>query len=152
MARDCAGDAERRLEAAKKLNVEDCVAQTFLLCDSLFGTPSVAALSQKLRLNCRYRLLERIALNAMNNGAIEGDLGSVSFDRVPVLISHFMLGRGWRFAAAELSNKLNSPYYQLHRTLPSWLAFLYPLFRVAWWIKRRGRVGAMPVPPKAAQE
>lgn len=152
MAHDSASDAERRLDAAKKLNTEECVAQTFLLCDRLFGTPSVAALSQKLRLNYRTRWLERTALNAMTKGNAETELDNASFDRLPILISHFMLGRGWRFATNQLWNKLNRPYDLLYGTLPNWLRFLYPLVRVTSWIKRRGRERPLPVPPKAAHD
>jgi hypothetical protein len=150
IARDNVGDAERRLEAAKKVHAEDCVAQTFLLCDRLFATPNLTALSQVLRRKYRYRWLERVALSAMTSGAAEKGLGNEPFDRLPIVLSHFMLGRGWRFAAIELWNKLNGPYDQIYVTLPIGLRFLYPLVRVAAWIKRRGRQRSLPMPPKAA--
>lgn len=152
IAGDSASDAERRLEAAKSVNAEDCLAQTFLLCSRLLGTPSLTALSQKLRLSYRYRWLEHTALNAMTNRNAETEWGEAPFYKVPILISHFMLGRGWQFAVNELWNKLNGPYELQYATLPNWLGFLYPLFRVALWIKRRGRLRPLRVPPKAVLE
>ena len=152
MAYDNESDAEQRLEAAKQVHAEDCVAQTFLLCDMLFGTPSVAALSRQFRRISRYRRLERVALKAMTDQGAMTEQGDTSFDSFPIQLSHFMLGRGWRFTAGELWNKLNGPYDQLHASLPSWLEPLYPLVRVAAWIKRRGRKRHLPTPPKPVRE
>jgi len=152
MAGDSAEDAKRRLQAAKKANAGDCVAQTFLLCDRLFGTPNLAALAQELRRSRRYRWLEDIAFSTMTSGNAETELGHAKFDRVPVMISHFMLGRGRRFAASEFRNLANGPFDLLFAEIPNWLGFLYPFFRAALWIKRLGRVRPMPKPPTTAQE
>ena len=149
MADDSANDAKRRLETAQKANAEDCVAQAFLLCDRLFGTPSLKVLAQELRCSYRYRWLEHIALGAMARENAETELGQAPFYKVPIFISHFMLGRGWRFALNEFWIKVNGPYDLQHAKFPNWLGFLYPLVRVASWIKRRGRMRPMPVPPKA---
>ena len=152
MARDTASDARRRLQVARKVNTEVCVAQTFLLCDRLFGTPSVASLSRELRRSYRNRWLERAALSAMTKGGAETELGGGSFDIFPIYVTHFMLGRGWRFVAGELWNKLNSPYDLHYTALPDWLRVFYPLFRLATWIRRGGRIRPLPVPPKGPQE
>jgi len=152
MAGDSASDAIRRLEAAKKVNAGDCVAQTFLLCNRLFGTPSLTILAPELRRRYRYRWLEHIALSVMTNGTAEAELGSAAFDVFPIFVSHFMLGRGWLFAANEFWTKVNRPYDLQYTTLPNWVGPLYPLFRVASWIKRRGRIRPLPRPPETAQE
>ena len=147
LVHDGASDAKRRLQAAKRLNVEDCVAQAYLLCDRLFDTPCVAELAQFLRRNRRYRWLENIALSAMTTGGGEIELGDAPFDRLPGMLSHFLLGRGWRFALSELWIKLNGPFDLGAVALPDWLGVLYPLLRIAAFVKRRGRLRAWPAPP-----
>lgn len=147
LAHDSAKDAARRLEAANEANAEDCVAQAYLLCDSLFETPCVAELAQALRKQRRYRWLEHIAMKAMTTGDAQRELGGAPFDRLPAMLSHFILGRGWRFAARELWIKLNGPFDLRSVALPSLLGFLYPLFRIAAFFRRRGRMRAWPVPP-----
>lgn len=150
MAHDGAKDAERRLEAAKEFNAEDCVAQAYLLCDRLFETSSVAELAQTLRKQRRYRWLEQIAMNAMTGGDAQRELGDAPFDRLPGMLSHFMLGRGWRFAARELWVKLNGPFDLRSVALPGLFGPLYPLFRIAAFFKRGGRMRAWPMPPNGA--
>lgn len=140
MAHDSESDAHRRLQLAGKYNARNCVVQTFLLCDHLFRTVSVAALSRELRQNYRYRWLERSAWGVMTSGNGEAELGDSSFSLLPIMISHFMLGRGWKFALNELWNKLNLPYDLRAAALPKRFAFLYPLMRMAAWLKRRGRL------------
>jgi hypothetical protein len=147
LAHDDASATARRLEAAKSLNAEDCLAQAYLLCDRLFETPCVADLAQDLRRNRRYRWLEKIALSAMTTGGAEIELGDAPFDRLPSMLSHFLLGRGWRFAMRELWIKLNGPFDVGAVALPDWLGVLYPLFRVVAFVKRRGRLRAWPAPP-----
>ena len=88
----------------------------------------------------------------MISGNAETELGQANFDRVSVMISQFMLGWGWRFAANELRNLANGPYDLLYAKIPNWLGFLYPLFRAALWIKRLGRLRPLPRPQKTAQE
>ena len=152
VAKDGVGDPERRLRYAKKVNAEHCVAQAFLLCDSLFATPSLTGISQLLRRRRRYRWLERIALTAMMNGNAEVELGNGPFDLNSIYMSHFMLGRGWRFATTELSNKLNAPFDLMYGTLPPRFHFLYPVKRVTSWIKRRGRVRVLPIMQTSTSE
>ena len=147
LAQDSARDARRRLEEAKKSNAHDCVAQAYLLCDKLFETPCLRELAQTLRKKRRYRLLEQIALGAMTSGGAQTELGNAPFDRLSVLLSHFMLGRGWRYGARELWNKLNGPFDQQNVALPKGLGAFYPLLRVLAFVKRGGRLRAWPVPP-----
>ena len=149
LAHDSASDAERRLEGASKLNAEACVAQAYLLCDRLFETPCVAELAKLLRQNRRYRRLERIALGAMTSGEAQAELGNAAFDRLPSFLSHFLLGRGWRFLTRELWIKLNGPFDLQGVALPNWLEFMYPAFRVAAFVQRRGRMRPWPAPPNS---
>lgn len=149
MAGDTIDDAKRRMDAARSANAEHCAAQTFVLCDRLFATQSVAEISRALRGDLRYRWLERTALKAMTVGHAEIEPGNAPFDRASVLVSHLMMGRGWRFAVKEAWNKLNGPADLLFTFVPSWLGFLYPVIRVASWLTRRGRLRAWPKPRKA---
>jgi len=152
MVHDNASDAQQRLNAAKTVRAEECVAQAFLLCDRLFATPSLIALSLQLRLKRRCRWLERVAFGALTNGGAETETDHSSLVHLSIRLSHFMLGRGLRFASNELWNKLNRPYDQLYITLPNWLGILYPLVRIAAWVKRRGRPRPLPVPPNLTPE
>ena len=142
---DSASDAERRLEAARKANAVDCVAQTYLLSRRLFGTPSLSGLAQELHRSYRYRWLEDVALATMTKGNAEDELESVP---IRAYLSHFLLGRGWRFAANELWNKLNMPYDLLFSRFSNLPWFLYPFVRVVSWIGRRGRTRPLPAPPR----
>ena len=150
LADDSAEDAERRLERAKLLNAGDCVAQAYLLCDRLFETPSVRKSAHTLRKKRRYRWLERIALGAMTNGGGQTEPGNAPFDRLPTMLSHFLLGRGWRFIGRELWIKLNGPFDWTSISLPDRLGFLYPFLRIAAFVGRRGRMRAWPAPPNPA--
>jgi hypothetical protein len=150
LAQDSARDARQRLEQAKKSNAEHSVAQAYLLCDRLFETPCVRELAQSLREKHRYRLLEQIALRAMTSGGAQTELGDAPFDRLPALLSHFLLGRGWRYGARELWNKLNGPFDLRSFALPNWLGAFYPLLRVVAFVKRGGRMRPWPVPPNGA--
>jgi hypothetical protein len=147
IAGDSRAETERRLQLARKVNAEHCVAQAILLCDRLFGLPELGALAQRLRRSLRYRFLERTALQAMTYAETEPD--AAFFERVPTLASHFLLGHGSRFAVRELWNKLNGPYHLPSTALPAWLWFLYPIVNLASFIKRCGRTRPLRVPSRA---
>jgi len=145
IAHDSARELAGRLQAARTFNAEICVAQTFLLCDRLFGTPGLEELAPMLRRSLRNRILERVALTSMARGRGAVEFGERPFDLLQIYLSHFLLGRGWRFVADELWNKLNGPYDLFYAMLPDRLAFLYPFLRLARWIARRGRIRQLPV-------
>lgn len=136
MAHDGTTDARRRLDMAKTHNAHHAMAQAFLLCDRLFGTASVSAISGELRRRLRYRLLERLALSAMLR---ESELGKAKFDSLSAHTSNFLLGNGAAYLAGELWDKLNGPYDLRKFTLPPGLGFLYPLVRLGLWLGRLGR-------------
>jgi hypothetical protein len=146
IANDSTADLERRMEFARKVNADICAAQAFLLCDRLFGTPALSDIVQKLRRKARNRILERVALAAMTKS---DELIGASFGLLPIYLSHFLLGRGWRYRASELWSKLNGPYDLIYFSLPRWLGFLYAPLRIASWVVRGGRIRQLPAPPRA---
>jgi len=136
---DDAERLEQRFFAAKQANAEHCVAQAYLLCDRLFGTPALAALSRKLRMRRRYRRLERMAFGIMTLGGAEVYPGTGSFDKLPLIASHFLLGHGWRYVTTELRYKLFAPWDLMYSDLETNLGAMYVLRRVASWLRRGGR-------------
>ena len=133
---DSEADAHRRLDAARMHNAHHSVAQAFLLCDRLFGTPGAAAMAGELRRHRRYHWLECLALRAMLRVS---ELGQAQLDSLPAHTSHFLLGSGLAYPAIEFWDKLNGPFDLQNFTPPPGLGFLYPLARLGFWLRRGGR-------------
>jgi hypothetical protein len=144
-----AGDDEarlaQRLSLAAEMKVEHCMAQAYLLCDRLFATPALTTLARDLRRGRRYCTLERIALGALTKGDGARELDTFAFSEFAISCSHFLLGRGPRFMACELWNKLNRPYDLVYGGAKRW-GGLYPLGRLVAWVCRRGRRRPLPRP------
>lgn len=143
---------EQLLSYAKTVNAQICLAQALLLCDSLFATPGLASLAQTLRRSWRHRCLERAALAVILRGDGLREPDAVPFGMLPIYGAHFLLGRGVRFLAAELWNKLNAPYDLLYSTLPPWLGFLYAPLRIFAWLARRGHIRPLPASPAVTDD
>jgi hypothetical protein len=145
IAADDSKKLEERLEYARTLSADLCVIQAFLLCDSLFATPALQALAPILRRNWRNRWLERAALKVILTGDGGDEPDGKPFGILPIYATHFLLGRGVRFLAREMWNKLNGPYDLLFTTFPPWLGFLYVPMRLVSWLRRGGRIRSLPV-------
>ena len=119
-----------------KLGAGRSTAQALLLCERLLALPLPPVLSAELRRDPANRWLERLALEAMSGrGATE--LDDTLFGTVVINLSHFLLGRGWRYRYSELARKAVNPMDRFDMPLPRYLHFLYPVLAVPAWIRRR---------------
>lgn len=128
---------DRYIASAERWRMEPCVAQTILLCDMLFEADVVAAAAARFRKNARYRWLERVALKMMTRRNAEVESRTMAFGNFPVLVSHFLLGRGWRYFWAESRLKLTNLQDMARFPLPRALWFLYPILRLPLFVMRR---------------
>jgi hypothetical protein len=129
-------ELERVYRVSVELGAGHSSAQALLLCARLLGLelpPHLAAELGRDRVN---RWLERLALESMSRyGATE--LDNTVFGTVAINLSHFLLGRGWRYKYREVVRKCINPQDQFAMPLPRRLHFLYPALAVPRWIWRR---------------
>jgi len=72
---------------------------------------------------------------AGGGAVIEIDDRRLVSDRIR--LSHFLLGRGWRYQAREFKSKWMSVRDRVGLPLPRRLHFLYELMRAPLWLWRR---------------
>ena len=127
-------EAERLYRASLDLQVGRCSAQALLLCHQLFDLALPPSLLAELRADRKTVWLAKVALATM---AGEEELDDTVLGTVPIHLSHFALGRGWRYKLAEANRKALSPYDRAAMPLPRPLHFLYPLLVLPSWLWRR---------------
>lgn len=130
---------ERLYRRSLELGVGRCSGQALLLCHRLFETELPPALLDELRGDRVLRWLAGLALGAMAGSDAHTELDDTVFGTVPIHLSHFALGRGWRFKSAELRRKLTNHEDQSKISLPRPFHVLYPLISVPSWLYRRVR-------------
>ena len=130
-------DIERLHANCERIGAGRASAQALLLCGHLFGTVIPAGLQQRLESDRVVRWLAHVALGTMAGRYAETELDDTVLGTLSIHLSHFALGRGWRFKARELSSKLNNRDDRMEYTLPRPLHFLYPVISLPSWIRRR---------------
>lgn len=125
-----------------------CAAQALLLSSELLDLSLPAALDNELRRSSINRILLRVALGTIAGRGETEELYRKRFGEMPMLLSHFALGSGWRYWRAEIVLKLANPYDRIRGILPPSLAFLYPALGAIRWTKRK--LGLLPQYPLAA--
>lgn len=129
-------EIERLYRRSLQLGVGRCSAQALLLCQQLLELRLPPTLLDELRADRITRLLAGMAVGAMSR---QDELDDTVFGTVPIHLSHFLLGRGYRHKIAELARKLSNHEDQARIQLPRPLHFLYPLISLPSWIFRRLR-------------
>lgn len=130
-------ETERLHRAADAIGAGRASAQALLLCARLFELPLPTRLRAELEHDRRTAWLVAAALSAMAGRNVETELDDSLLGTLPIHLSHFFLGRGLRFKAAEARRKLASPHDRAQHRLPSGLGFLYPLMALPSWLRRR---------------
>ena len=114
-------------------------AQAMLLCSDLLSLALPEQLEAELRRDPANRWLQELALRAMSqHGAVE--LDHTVFGTVVINLSHFLLGRGWRYKYGVIARKTSNPEDRFGMPLPRYAHFLYPMLAVPRWIWRRYRL------------
>jgi hypothetical protein len=132
-------ELDRLYRASVKLGAGRSPAQALLLCSRLLSLKLPEELETELRSDPANRLLERLAISAMSgHGATE--LDDTVWGTVVINISHFLIGRGWRYKYGELARKSINPEDRFTLPLPRYLHFLYPFLAVPRWVGRRYRL------------
>jgi hypothetical protein len=128
---------DRAIGLSVQWRMEPCVAQALMLCETLLGSEIAASAAARFRKRVRYRVLERVALRMMTRGNAETEVRDIAFGNFPVLLSCFLLGRGWRFILAELHMRLTNLQDMQRFPLPRGLWVLYPILRLPLFVLRR---------------
>lgn len=137
MGRAGGSEIMRLYEVAKLRGVGPAAAQALLLCQRLLATELPEPLLRQLQSDNRGLWLERIGLWAMRTGDEKIALPEVPFGGTRILLSHFLLGSGWRYKMREIRMALTSTTDMAVLPLPAQLTFLYPLLRLPLWAIRR---------------
>jgi hypothetical protein len=128
---------ERLYHRSQSLGAGRCPGQTLLLCARLLATRLPEPLAAELNADAKVRRLVAVALDAMAGGGAEIEILERRFVSDRVRLSHFLLGRGWRYQARELKSKWVSVRDRVGLSLPRPLHFLYDLMRAPLWLWRR---------------
>jgi hypothetical protein len=129
-------ETERLYRRSIELGAGRSSAQALMLCARLLQLPLPAKLEPELKRDRPTQWLEELAISAMSGrGATE--LDDTVFGTVVINLSHFLLGRGWRYKYSELARKTRNPEDQLAMPLPRYLHFIYPILAVPRWVWRR---------------
>ena len=129
-----AADVSRLYRHAQKIGAGLCAGQALLLSHRLFDLPLPAAVAAELEANQRVLRLVNIARDAMAEPLVANKpLHAVSGG----LYTQFLLGRGWRFFAAQCRAVSVGMLDVMTLPLPAWLHWLYPALRPPLWLWRR---------------
>lgn len=129
-------ETERLYRRSIELGAGRSSAQALMLCERLLGLPVPPQVRPELMRDRATQWLEELAVRAMSGrGATE--LDDTVFGTVVINLSHFLLGRGWRYKYSELARKTRNPEDQLAMPLPPYLHFIYPILAVPRWVWRR---------------
>ncbi len=132
-------ETERLYRRSVELGAGRSSAQALLLSARLLALPLDPGLEEELRRDPATLWLERLAIKAMaSRGATE--LDDTVFGTVVINLSHFLLGRGWRYKVGELNRKTSNPEDRLTMRLPPSFHFLYTVLAVPRWVWRRYRL------------
>lgn len=99
-----AAEISRLHRAAVALGAGRCGGQALLLIARLFDRPPPSELG--LERDPVLRALVRTALASMVRGGADRELDAQMLGTVPIHLSHFALGRGWRYRWSEARRKL----------------------------------------------
>ena len=128
---------ERLYRRSQSLGAGRCPAQAMLLCNRLLGTELPQSLEAELNSDAKVRRLVAVALDAMAGGGAEIEIEDRRLVSDKIRLSHFLLGRGWRYQAREIKSKWLSVRDRVALRLPRPLHFLYDLMRAPLWLWRR---------------
>ncbi len=130
---------ERLHRACERIGAGRSSAQALLLCAQLFETTLPPDLQKELEGERVNRWLVQVALGTMGGRNAETELDDTLLGTLPIHLSHFALGKGFRYKTRELSSKLNNREDRMHIKLPRPLHFLYPIISLPSWAWRRVR-------------
>lgn len=134
-----AGDAdvESLHLAAKARGAGRCAGQALSLRERLLGAALPAKMTEDLRGGAAAALLELAALDALLGAGAEIDPYDRRLGWMRAMLTKFLLGEGWRYAAHEGARYLVSPVDVLAIALPERLTWLYYVLRAPLWALRR---------------
>lgn len=119
-----------------------CAGQALLLCERLLQARLPPALARELASSKRLEILVAMALGVMTGTDSETEIEDRPFGSTRINIMQFLLGKKWRYLAAQcriLSVRLGDT---IEYPLPAPLHFLYPLLRLPLWLWRRANWSA----------
>lgn len=122
---------------AQEQGVGLCAGQALLLCQRLLELKLPAALQAELESSRRLGRLVAIALDCMTGPDPEREVLDRRFSAMRFALLPFLLGRGWRYLAAQCRVALVGLNDVVRYPLPPSLYFLYPILRLPLWLCRQ---------------
>lgn len=132
-------ETARLFRHAQQRGVGLCAGQALLLCHRLLELKLPDGLHAELESSRRLDRLVAIALDCMVGADPERDLFDRRFAATGILLLPFLLGRGWRYFAAQCRVASISLGDVVRYPLPPSLHFLYPILRLPFWLFRQAR-------------
>ena len=123
--------------AAKQRNVGLCMAQGLSLCSRILHRKLPDELAAEFAADHHVQRLVAIAIKAMAGS--DEEIHDLEFGSTRLNLTHFLLGRGWRFWAAQIRIDFINLDDVLRFPLPGKLYFLYLFFFAPLWLLRRAR-------------
>lgn len=128
---------------AESVGAALCAGQALLMCRDVFGLSLPPMLQEKLIDDRRLTWLVRLARrNLIGRDPAAEPTRNIGYS-LQELFGPFLLGRGFNYMRAQCAITLIAPADVIRWTMPSWLAFMYGVLRLPFWIWRR----AMPPKP-----
>lgn len=137
MAADQTG-IERLYRHAQNIGAGFCADQALLLCRQIFDLSLSPGLAGEIEYDGRSSRLTKIALQTIADSRAEAQTGRGFVSKMRVVLSQFLLGKGWAFYCAEYRVESVRILDVIDLPLPASLHFLYPLLRLPLWLWRRG--------------
>jgi hypothetical protein len=142
------GEVERLYRHAQRAGAAYCAGQALLLCQRLFDTTLPPALASEIEADGRSQRLVDIAIETLGDAHPEAHASRGFSSKMRVTLSQFLLGKGWRYFAAQCRVQSVRTLDIVEMALPRPLHFLYPLLRLPLFMWRRiARRPAVKTPP-----
>ena len=137
LARESDEEIIRLYRAADARGAGRCAAEAMLLSRHFLNSRLPPALIAELEADPLVIQLARASIITMAGGDGQQELHERRFSNVRLVLSHFLLGKGAGFLAAEARLKWVSARDHMNMPLPRWATFLYPLIRLPLFLWRR---------------
>lgn len=140
---------EQTYRRLMQLHAGRAAGQALLLCHDLFQLPLPTALLRTLEGSPVLQHLRRAALRLLQRNGETVEVDDLSFGSTSVYLSRLLLGGGVRQLLLELRTWGFRPDALLSSRLPRPLFFLFPLVRIATWLRGRLQHGGRSPQPRA---
>ncbi len=128
-------EVERLYRLAVAQGLGRCVAQGLLLAEGFLAL-DLGALGPELHRSHIARSLAWLAATSITGRYEIAPHQHDSVAGIPILVSHFLLRRDWRYRLGELGSKFSNPRDRARSRLPAGFGWLYPILSAGRLLRR----------------